>query len=252
MSITPSEHSNPETVSLTGSDEIGKRLSSIKRRIANSCALAGRSPHDVRLIAVTKTVAAEKIRESIDAGLECFAENRVQEASTKIPRVCEPAFQPGIEWHFIGHLQSNKAHRAVELFDVIHSIDSFKLAERVNRAAQEIQRNVPILIQVNLGGETTKSGVTTAEVPALLKQLRELDHLELKGLMSVPPYFEQADEVRPYFRRLRDLGEAAREIAGPGFTELSIGMSHDFEIAVEEGSTMVRIGTALFGPRTLL
>ena len=251
MSITPSEHSNPETVSLSASDEIGSRLLSIRRRIANSCVRVGRNPDDVKLIAVTKTVPAEKIRESIDVGLDCFAENRVQEALTKIPRVCEPGFQPKIEWHFSGHLQSNKAPRAVELFDVIHSIDSFKLAERVNRAARELQRSIPVLIQVNLGGEITKSGVTTTEVPALLKQLIELESLDLKGLMSVPPYFERAQEVRPYFRRLSDLGKAAREIAGPGFTELSMGMSHDFEIAVEEGSTMVRIGTDLFGPRPL-
>jgi PLP dependent protein len=157
----------------------------------------------------------------------------------------------GLAWHMIGHLQSNKARRAIELFDAVHSVDSLKLAERLDQGAAEVGRRLPVFVEVNLGGESSKSGVEPEEVLPLCERMSRCAQLELKGLMAVPPYLEPAAETRPYFRRLRELRDQARAagVVGESFRELSMGMSHDFEIAIEEGATFVRIGTALFGPR---
>ena len=232
-----------------GPSSLGPRLARLSGLISEAGARAGRAPGEVTLVAVSKTVPADRLREAVAAGLRCFGENRVQEAAGKIAELGAGA--RGVEWHLIGHLQSNKARRAVELFDAVHSVDSLKLAGRLDQVAGELGRRLPVFIEVNLGGEGSKSGVAPAEVLTLCERVGALAHLELKGLMAVPPYAEPAEGSRPFFRRLRELRDRARAsgAAGESFRELSMGMSHDFEIAVEEGATFVRIGTALFGPR---
>ena len=234
-----------------GPGSIGPRLARLSSLISEASARAGRAPGEVTLVAASKTVTAERLREAVAAGVRCFGENRVQEAAGKIAELGAEAGARGVEWHLIGHLQSNKARRAVELFDAVHSVDSLKLAERLDQVAGELGRRLPVLIEVNLGGEGSKSGVAPAEVLTLCERVGALAHLELNGLMAVPPYTEPAEGSRPFFRRLRELRDRARAsgAAGESFRELSMGMSHDFEIAVEEGATFVRIGTALFGPR---
>jgi pyridoxal phosphate enzyme (YggS family) len=229
-----------------------ERLASINQRIAAACARSGRSPSEITLVGVSKTVAPSIIKTAIEAGLRVFGENRVQEASSKINELKEFTLRHGVQWHLIGHLQSNKAGRAVELFHTIHSVDSLKLAERLNHLAGEIEKRLPILIEVNLGGEASKSGISPDEVLALCEKAGKLPHLELKGLMTVPPFLTNPEEMRQYFRRLCELRDQARE-TGAGdehFKELSMGMSNDFEVAIEEGATLVRIGTAIFGART--
>ncbi|QQS49253.1 MAG: YggS family pyridoxal phosphate-dependent enzyme [Acidobacteriota bacterium] len=228
-----------------------ERLDGVMARMAEACRRAGRSSSDVRLVAVSKTVSIERIREAIEAGVRILGENRVQEAAGKIPALREISDAAGVAWHFIGRLQSNKARRAVEIFDFIESIDSLKLAERVNTIAGELGRRVPVLIEVNLGEEASKSGAAAGDVPGICERMAGLENLSLRGLMTVPPFLEDLEELRPFFRRLRKLRDEAigAGIVGPEFTELSMGMSHDFEVAIEEGATMVRIGTAIFGPR---
>jgi PLP dependent protein len=186
----------------------------------------------------------ETLRAALAAGAVDLGENRVQEAEAKIRELGRAA-----NWHLIGHLQANKARRAVELFDVIHSLDSVPLALRLDRLCGELGRaELPVLAQVDLGGEATKNGISEADLPALIEALAGCEHLRLQGLMTLPPYFPQLEKVRPYFRRLRELRDAWRSaFAGAG--ELSMGMSHDFTVAIEEGATMVRVGTAIFGPR---
>jgi pyridoxal phosphate enzyme (YggS family) len=230
---------------------IGARLAGIRGQIAAACSRSNRSTDEVTLVAVSKTVCPERMRSGISAGLRVFGENRVQEAADKIAALAEDAAAFGIEWHLIGHLQSNKVRRAVELFSAIHSIDSVKLAERADRVAGELGRRVNVLVEINLGGESSKAGLAEHEALPAIELISKLPNLDLKGLMTVPPYLEPAERVRPFFRRLRELRDEARKcgIADERFQALSMGMSHDFEIAVEEGATMVRIGTALFGPR---
>lgn len=182
------------------------------------------------------------------AGLIDFGENRVQEAETKIPQIA----RDGVRWHLIGHLQSNKARRAVELFDVIHSVDSVALAQRLERICDELGREeLPVLIQVDLGHEATKTGIEERNVPQLVDALQGCRRLRLKGLMTLPPFFESSEKVRPYFRRLRELRDQlhARNAFGDSVGELSMGMTHDFEVAIAEGATIVRVGTAIFGER---
>jgi pyridoxal phosphate enzyme (YggS family) len=196
---------------------------------------------EVKLVAVSKTHSAGTIREAIDAGISVFGENKVQEAVGKI----EELGRDGIEWHLIGHLQSNKARKAVQLFDVIHSIDSFELAERLERICIEAGRSeLPVLIQVDLAGEETKAGIPEANLAELIDSLKSCDRLKLTGLMILPPFFEDPEATRPYFKHLREI----RDRLIPG-GELSMGMSHDFEVAIEEGATIVRVGTAIFGER---
>lgn len=221
-----------------------ERLKSINEKIAAACQRAGRDFFDITLVAVSKTVEPERIRQAIEAGVRVLGENRVQEAASKMTELAAVVAEHNVEWHLIGHLQSNKARRAVELFSAIQSVDSFKLAERLNSVAGELGKKLPVFIEVNLGGEESKAGAKPDEVLPLCEQAGKLANLELKGLMAVPPFLDDAEQVRPFFRRLRMLRDQAQ------LKELSMGMSHDFEIAIEEGATIVRIGTALFGTRT--
>jgi pyridoxal phosphate enzyme (YggS family) len=226
-------------------------LAGVRKRIEEACQRSDRDPATVRLVAVTKAKAASVVRDAIAAGMQCFGENRVQEASDKIKELSIDSGSVGVEWHMIGHLQSNKARRAVELFGTIHSVDSLRLAERLNQAAADLDVEPAVLIQVNLGNEETKSGVQPQETLALARQIAGLPNLNLRGLMAVPPYKDSLEEIRAYFRTLRLLRDEVLHsgAADSSFKELSMGMSHDFEVAIEEGATMVRVGTALFGRR---
>jgi pyridoxal phosphate enzyme (YggS family) len=232
-------------------DQIRQRLERVRELMAEAAVRALRRPDDVKLVAVSKTHSSEVIREAIGAGVTDLGENRVQEAETKIPEVGRHAAR----WHLIGHLQSNKARRAVELFDVIHSLDSVALALRLDRMCVELNREeLPVMIQVDLGREATKSGVDEAEVAQIVEALKQCEHLRLTGLMTLPPYFETAEQVRPFFRKLRELRDelGSRRAFGDSRGELSMGMTHDYEIAIEEGATIVRVGTAIFGERVKL
>ena len=224
------------------------RLQEVRARISAAALKSHRRPEQIALVAVSKTHPAEIIREAIAAGVTDLGENRVQEAETKIPEVGRHAAR----WHLIGHLQSNKARRAVELFDVIHSLDSVALAQRLDRMCAELNRpELPVMIQVDLGREATKSGVDEAEVLRLVEALKQCEHLRLTGLMTLPPYFDDAEQVRPFFRKLRELSDelSSRGAFGDAPGELSMGMTHDYEVAIEEGATIVRVGTAIFGQR---
>jgi pyridoxal phosphate enzyme (YggS family) len=229
-------------------EDLSQRLQRVREQIALAVVRAGREPNDVKLVAVSKTHPAETIREAIAAGVTELGENRVQEAEAKIPDVGRNAAR----WHLIGHLQSNKARRAAELFDVIHSLDSVALARRLDRVCDELNREqLPVLIQVDLGHEQTKSGVKESALPELVNALTKCGRLRLIGLMTLPPFFDEPERVRPYFRRLRELRDELRAQGAFGDTrgELSMGMTHDYEIAIEEGATIVRVGTAIFGAR---
>jgi pyridoxal phosphate enzyme (YggS family) len=200
---------------------------------------AGRKPEEIKLVAVSKTHSAQSVAELVGMDQLCFGENRVQEAEDKITLI------QGAEWHLIGHLQSNKARRAVKLFDVIQSVDSLELAERLERICSEEGRpQLPMYIQVDLAQETTKTGMLAEELPEAVKTIKDFHHLKLEGLMTIPPFFDDPEKVRPYFARLRHLRD---EFVPNG--ELSMGMSGDFETAIEEGSTLVRVGTSIFGVR---
>jgi pyridoxal phosphate enzyme (YggS family) len=200
------------------------------------------------LIAISKTHPPRLVRSLVELGATDLGENRVQEADEKIPAVG----RNDVRWHLVGHLQANKARRAVNLFDVIHSLDSIDLARRLDRLCSEAgKQSLSLLIQVDLGHEQTKSGIAESELPQLAESVRGLDRLELIGLMTLPPFFDDPEQARPYFRRLRELrDELAREgLFGERAGELSMGMTNDFEVAIEEGATMVRVGTAIFGER---
>lgn len=231
---------------------IRRQLAAIRDRINAACHRAGRQPEEVTLIGVSKTFPAAVVQLGIEAGLRALGENRVQETADKIAQLASVAALAGVTWHLIGHLQSNKVRRAIELFGMIHSVDSLKLAERISLICGEMGRRMPILLEVNLGGESSKSGATEDEALSLCERISKLPHVVLCGLMTVPPYLDNPQDVRPYFRRLRMLRDEARRlgIVGPEFTNLSMGMSHDFEVAIEEGATFVRIGTSIFGTRT--
>jgi hypothetical protein len=222
------------------------------QQIAAACERAGRQASEVTLVAVSKTVAPARIREAIEAGVRVLGENRIQEAAPKILELKLLAAEHQVQWHLIGHLQSNKARRAVELFDAVQSVDSFKLAERLDNVAGECGKRLPVFIEVNLGGEASKSGVAPNRVLPLCDQVGKFANLELEGLMAVPPFLENPEAVRPFFRQLRQLRDEARQtgVVGERFNDLSMGMSADFEVAIEEGATFVRIGTALFGARS--
>ena len=210
---------------------------------------AGRSPSDIELMGVTKQVEPRRIREAHDAGLRLFGENRVQEFAEKINLLRD---LPDARFSLIGHLQTNKAARAAELFSAVDSLDSLRLAEKLNSAAAKLGKKLPVLIEVNLAGEEAKTGLPVGrELDEILRAAPSLPALALRGLMAIPPHTDDPEGARPYFRRLRDLGEAirARNLPAVSMDTLSIGMSHDFEVAIEEGSTCVRIGTAIFGER---
>jgi pyridoxal phosphate enzyme (YggS family) len=221
------------------SQEIRANLDRVLERIAGAAARSGRRRGDVLLIGVSKTVDVARIREAIDAGVPALGENRVQEAKAKIAEIGRP-----VPWHLIGHLQSNKAKDAVELFDVIHSIDDVTLARECDRRARAHGRVVDVLVEVNVASEASKSGLAAETLGEVLEAMATLDHIRVRGLMTIPPIGEP-EESRPWFRSLRKLAERH------GLRELSMGMSNDFEVAVEEGATMVRVGTAIFGPRPL-
>ena len=212
-----------------------------------------RNPADITLMGVTKTVAPQQIREAYTAGIRIFGENRVQEFATKIDALKD---LPGAEWHMIGHLQTNKAYKAAELFAHIDSVDSLRLAQKLNSAAAELEKKLAVLIEINIAGESAKSGLApgSAELEELLGAAPKLSSLEIRGLMTVPPYNDDPERSRPYFRKMRAQFEqiAGRRLPGVRMEVLSMGMSHDFEIAIEEGSTCVRLGTAIFGARPTL
>ena len=228
---------------------IARNLHEINERIQAACARVGRDANEIRLIGVTKMVPVERIREGIEAGLRILGENYVQEARRKIERLSDLP----VSWHFIGHLQSNKARLVVEAFDWIHTVDRESLAREIDRQAHRRGKPVPVLLQVNTGQEDSKSGLAPEELLPFFQRLSSWDGLEVRGLMALPPYYDDPDQVRPHFRRLRELLQELRERSATpeNLSELSMGMSHDFEAAIEEGATMVRIGTALFGTRPL-
>jgi pyridoxal phosphate enzyme (YggS family) len=218
--------------------QIGRNVAAIRKRIDQAAKRAGRSPSEVTLVAVTKTVDATAIQEAFAAGLRHFGESRIQEAKDKIPALSGLAPRP--TWHLVGHLQTNKAKTATELFDVIHSVDSLKVAEAVS---QHADCDMPVLVQVNVAGEASKYGFALQDTIAALEHIARLPHLRIKGLMTIAPYADDPEEVRPVFRRLRLMRDSL------GLEHLSMGMSHDFEVAIEEGATLVRIGRAIFGGR---
>jgi len=232
----------------TAEDLLAQRLARVRAQLAAAAEKAGRRPDEVRLIAISKTHPAAVVKHLIELGAADVGENRVQEAEEKIIEIGRDK----VRWHLVGHLQANKARRAVNLFDVIHSLDSIDLARRLDRLCEEEERDkLRVLIQVDLGHEETKSGIEETALSQLVDGLAELSRLELVGLMTLPPFFENPEHSRPFFRRLRELrDELSRQGAfQDGKAELSMGMTQDFAVAIEEGATMVRVGTAIFGER---
>jgi pyridoxal phosphate enzyme (YggS family) len=230
--------------------DLADRLGEVRERIGGAAHRVGRDPAAVRLVAVSKTFPAARVLEGIAAGIDCFGENRIQEASRKLPEVRAASHAP-VEWHFVGALQRNKARRAVELFDVIESVDRAPLARDLAKAARELGRRPRVLLQVNVDAEPQKAGVAPAELPELLECVDALPELEPVGLMAIPQPQRDPERLRPAFARLRELLEAANAGRRPErrLAELSMGMSADFEVAIEEGATWVRLGTAIFGER---
>ncbi len=229
-------------------EQLAVRLADVSARLATAAQRSGRQPEEVRLIAISKTHPATTIKQLCQLGATDFGENRVQEAAAKILRIG----RDNVCWHLVGHLQANKARRAVNLFDVIHSLDTPELAQRLERVCvEESRESLPILIQVDLGHEETKSGIDESELTHLVENIGPLTHLKLIGLMTLPPFFDDPEQSRPFFRRLRELRDELnqRGVFGERIGELSMGMTHDFEVAIEEGATVVRIGTAIFGER---
>jgi hypothetical protein len=220
--------------------DIRTNIDQVRERITRACQRVGRSPEEITLIAVTKTVEPPAIATAFKLGIKHFGENRVQEAATKIGQLSW--LEPRPTWHMVGHLQSNKAKVAVEIFDIIHSVDSIRLAEVISRRAE---RTVPILLEVNVAGEASKSGFPLAEVEPTLEDIARLPRLEIKGLMTIAPMVADAEQIRPIFRQLRSLRDSL------GLKHLSMGMTDDFEVAIEEGATLVRIGRAIFGEREI-
>jgi PLP dependent protein len=228
-------------------EQIRDRLMRVREQIARAANRAGRKAEDITLIAVSKTFDPPIIQQAVVAGARDLGENRVQEAMSKVGLINGE----GLRWHLIGHLQSNKARQAIKSFDVIHTVDSRELAERLDRIAGEEGRKPAVLVQVDLGHEATKSGADETELPDIIETLDRARNLKLQGLMTLPPFLDDPEQVRPYFRRLREIMESLNQGRAPDrrLTELSMGMSHDFEVAIEEGATMVRVGTAIFGAR---
>jgi pyridoxal phosphate enzyme (YggS family) len=223
------------------------RLQNVRKRIEKAAMVCGRDPETIRLVTVSKTIPENLVREAIEAGVTILGENYVQEARVKFNALTSYP----VSWHFVGHLQSNKAKYAVRLFDLIHSVGTLKLARELNKQAKKIDKIQDILIQVNMGEEPSKSGVYVKDVHNLIKDVSLLDNLSVKGLMTMPPFFNDPEKVRPYFSALRHLSDQIKKEAFPSVAmdELSMGMTGDFEAAIEEGATLVRIGTAIFGKR---
>jgi PLP dependent protein len=227
---------------------IADRVAAVRERIARAAERAARTPREVRLVAISKTHPPEAVREAFAAGIRDFGENRVQEAEPKIAATADLR-EAGLRWHLVGHLQSNKARKAAALFEVVQSLDSLELANRLARSGVEAGSPIRTLVQVDLAGEETKFGLPEAELLPALESLRGKRGLRIEGLMVLPPYFEDPERARPYFRRLRALRDRAQAAGLLEGRELSMGMSHDFEAAIEEGATIVRVGTAIFGER---
>ena len=226
--------------------EIPERVRSVRRRVQEAAQRCGRDPASITLIAVCKTVGAERVRSALEQGIVDLAENRIQEAE---PKISELGSEP--VWHFVGHLQSNKASRAAQLFDWIHGVDSASLGKRLDRAAQQLDRRLQILMQVNLSGESSKSGVSEEEATRVAVELAQLRAVRLRGLMMIPAFTADPGEARRSFARLRELRDTINRSAGldPPLEALSMGMTNDFEVAIEEGATHIRLGRALFGER---
>ena len=224
-----------------------KRLEKVQERIRQAAESCSRDADSVRLVAVSKTIPAGTVKAAIEAGVAILGENYMQEAREKFNTLV----QYPVSWHFIGHLQSNKAKYAVRLFDLIHSVDSFKLALELDKQAKKVDKIQQILVQVNISAEDTKSGISADEAPGLISEISRLENLSIRGLMTMPPYFYQPEKVKPFFADLRELRDQIKAQALPNVSleELSMGMTGDFEVAIEEGATLVRIGTAIFGER---
>jgi len=223
---------------------LADHLEIIRQRIKAACDRSDREPNSLTLLAVTKTQRPERVTAAAELGLLLFGENKVQEAKAKIP-LCPDR----LRWHFIGHLQSNKCRDAVQLFQMIQSVDSLPLAQEINKRAEEAAKTMPVLLEVNLAGEASKFGYRPQALLAELKQINALSRIEIQGLMTVPPWSPDAESSRPHFRRLRELKKECEQVLGAQLPHLSMGMSGDFSAAIEEGATIIRIGTALFGPR---
>jgi len=218
--------------------DIEANIREVRRRMAQACERSRRSVDEITLVAITKGFEAQVVRAALDSGIRDFGENRVQEAEEKIAQLKD--LRPAVTWHMVGHLQSNKAKVAVGLFDIIHSVDSIKLAEILNRRAE---KPLTVLLEVNVSGEVTKTGFSLGELAAAAKEIAQLTNLNLMGLMTVAPFVPDPEEVRPVFRKLRELRDSL------GLKQLSMGMTDDFEVAIEEGATMLRVGRAIFGDR---
>ena len=226
---------------------ISENFRQVKRRIIDAAKRVGRDPSDVRLLAVTKEQSDVTVAEGIQAGMTLLGENKVQEASSKI----EALGRNGLEWHFIGRLQKNKVKFIFDLFDLIHSVDSLALAEAIHKTAQKIGSCMPVLLQINISGEESKLGMDPLDLPKEIEGVAKLEGVKIKGLMTIPPYTSDPENSRPYYARLRELRDTCSSLNIPRICldELSMGMSNDYEVAIEEGATLVRVGTGLFGPR---
>ncbi|MGD9215155.1 MAG: YggS family pyridoxal phosphate-dependent enzyme [Desulfobacteraceae bacterium] len=225
--------------------DIHHNISTVLKRISQAASAAGRSPDEVRLVAVGKTQSTESIGHAIASGAQIIGENYIQEAREKF----DALFRSNIQWHFIGRLQSNKAKYAVRMFDLIHSVGTLKLARELDKQALKAGKKQHILVQVNVSGESSKSGIELQGAARLVQDILPLENLHLRGLMTMPPFFDAPDKARPYFSALRRLRDRMTDQLGIALPELSMGMTGDFEVAIEEGATLVRIGTALFGER---
>ncbi|HNL90487.1 MAG TPA: YggS family pyridoxal phosphate-dependent enzyme [Nitrospira sp.] len=230
-----------------GEDTIAARVHVVREEIRRAAHRAGRVPETVQLVAASKTIPVERVREAVDAGVRHLGENRLQEALPKI----DTLGREGVTWHFIGTLQRRKAKSVVGRFDIIHSVDSLALAEEIDRQAKAAGLRQRVLLEVNLGGELSKGGFAPSALAAVLPALNDLEHLEVRGLMAIPPPTPAAEDARPYFRQLRELAQALTGLGcrNINMQEMSMGMSHDYSVAVEEGATYVRVGTAIFGAR---
>lgn len=228
--------------------QLRNNIETVHRRVSHAAMKAGRDPGEVKLVAVTKTVRVEQIREAVGAGLRVFGENRVQEAQKKILSEELRGMNEKIDWHLIGPLQKNKVKHAVQLFDLIHSVDSIELALEINKHSERTGKAQRVLVEVKLSPEDTKHGVDRRNLMPVLSAVSSMKCLILLGLMTIPPFSEDPEDARRYFRELRELRDAAQD-SGIPLPELSMGMSNDFEVAIEEGATLVRVGTAIFGER---
>ena len=227
-------------------DLVEKNILDIKKRIRNACERVGKNPEDVYLIAVSKNFSAEVVQRAVDQGIKILGENRVQEAQAK-----QPLIEGDVKWHLIGHLQRNKVRHAVKLFSMIQSVDSERLAKEISRRAGQIEKNIDVLIQINIGQEESKYGINPDEVEEFIRKISQLQNLNIKGLMAIAPYKENPEDVRPYFRQMYDIFENIQKLSIDNIEMkyLSMGMSNDFEVAIEEGANMIRVGTSVFGAR---